>query len=66
MIGCYRNIVRIGGKVDASGMLERVEDTESGDIHYQVVVGTAQSEDEYIRPIGSVQKPHKDRDAFLI
>jgi len=51
MIGYYRNVARRGERVEASGMLERVENTESGDIHYQVVVGTAQSEDEHILPL---------------
>jgi len=51
MVGCYRNIARIGGKVEAAGTLEKVEDMGSGEIHYQVVVGTARNENEYISPL---------------
>jgi len=54
MIGYYRNVARQDEKVEASGMLERVENTENGDIHYQVVVGTARNENEYISPLESV------------
>jgi len=51
MIGYYRNIGRRGEKVEASGILEKVEDLKTGYIHYQVVVGTAKSDDEYVRPL---------------
>jgi len=50
MIGCYRNIARIGEKVRVSGKLERVKHNETGRISYQVVIGTATSEEEYIQP----------------
>ncbi|MFQ5758684.1 MAG: hypothetical protein ACE5IF_03290 [Candidatus Bathyarchaeia archaeon] len=51
MIGCYRNVARKGGKIKVSGMLERVENIETGGIHHQVVVGTGTHEDEYIWPM---------------
>lgn len=51
MIGCYRNVARKGDEIDVSGMLERVESTETGKVHYQVVVGTAESEEEHIWPV---------------
>jgi predicted nucleotidyltransferase len=47
-IGCYRNVARKGDKVKVAGTLERVESTQTGAITYQVVVGTATSEEEYI------------------
>jgi len=50
MVGCYRNIARIGDRIMVSGVLERVEDTLSGRVFYQVVVGTASGGDEYIWP----------------
>ncbi|MCS7115196.1 MAG: hypothetical protein RMJ15_10165 [Nitrososphaerota archaeon] len=50
MIGCYRNVARKGDEITVSGMLERVEDAETGRVHYQVVVGTAESEEEHIWP----------------
>ncbi|MBC7130070.1 nucleotidyltransferase domain-containing protein [Candidatus Bathyarchaeota archaeon] len=51
MIGCYRNVARKGDQMEVSGMLERVEKTDTGETHYQVVVGTAGSEEEYICPL---------------
>ncbi|MGQ9461335.1 MAG: nucleotidyltransferase domain-containing protein [Candidatus Bathyarchaeaceae archaeon] len=49
MIGYYRNVARHGQKVKVSGMLERVENVETDEIHHQVVVGSGNREDEYIR-----------------
>ena len=51
MIGYYRNVARKGDRVKVSGTLERVENVESGAVFYQVVVGTATQEKEYIEPI---------------
>jgi predicted nucleotidyltransferase len=50
-IGCYRNIARCGNDIKVAGKLERVESTSSSEVFYQVVVGTATSEEEYIWPI---------------
>ncbi|MDQ7032754.1 MAG: nucleotidyltransferase domain-containing protein [Desulfonauticus sp.] len=50
-IGCYRNIARKGQKISVSGMLERVENIETGETYNQVVVGTAANEEEYIWPL---------------
>jgi predicted nucleotidyltransferase len=51
-IGCYRNIAKQGSEIKVSGRLEKVESTISGgQVFYQVVVGTATSEEEYIWPI---------------
>jgi predicted nucleotidyltransferase len=50
MIGYYRNVARIGDRVRVSGTLERVENVETGAVSYQVVVGTATKEQEYIEP----------------
>jgi predicted nucleotidyltransferase len=50
MIGCYRNVARAGDKIRVSGMLERVENVETGKNHHQVVVGTGSSEEEHIWP----------------
>ncbi len=47
-IGCYRNIARKGSEIKVAGKLERVENTKTGEIFYQVVVGTATSEEEYL------------------
>jgi predicted nucleotidyltransferase len=52
-VGCYRNIARKGDQIKVSGMLERVESNKTGEVTYQVVVGTATSEDEYIWPIST-------------
>jgi predicted nucleotidyltransferase len=51
MIGCYRNIARIGNKIKASGMLEKVESVKTGKVFHQVVVGTGTSEEEYLWPL---------------
>lgn len=50
-IGLYRNVARCGSEIKVSGKLERVESTTSNEAFYQVVVGTATSEEEYIWPI---------------
>jgi predicted nucleotidyltransferase len=50
MIGCYRNIARRGDQIRVSGMLERVENLETGEILHHVVVGTGVNEDESICP----------------
>jgi predicted nucleotidyltransferase len=50
-IGLYRNVARSGNDIKVSGRLERVESTGSSEVFYQVVVGTATSEEEYIWPI---------------
>jgi predicted nucleotidyltransferase len=50
-IGCYRNVARKDSEVKVSGKLERVEKIKTGDVFYQVVVGTATSEEEYIWPL---------------
>ena len=49
-IGCYRNIARVGNEIKVAGKLERVESTSSKEVFYQVVVGTATSEEEYVWP----------------
>lgn len=51
MIGCYRNVARKGQEIEVSGMLERVEKTATGEISHQVVVGSAESEEEYLWPV---------------
>jgi predicted nucleotidyltransferase len=51
MIGCYRNIAKNGQKIEVAGMLERVGKVGTGETFYQVVVGTAGSEEEYIWPV---------------
>jgi predicted nucleotidyltransferase len=51
MIGCYRNVARKGSKIKVSGTLERVENLETGEVYYQVVVGTGTSEEERIWPL---------------
>jgi predicted nucleotidyltransferase len=50
-IGCYRNIAKQGSEIKVAGRLEKVESTTSSEVFYQVVVGTATSEEEYIWPI---------------
>jgi predicted nucleotidyltransferase len=49
-IGLYRNVARSGSEIKVAGNLERVESTSSNEVFYQVVVGTATSEEEYIWP----------------
>ncbi len=51
MLGCYRNMARVGDALKVSGMLERVEKMETGEIHHQVVVGTTTWKEEYLWPI---------------
>jgi predicted nucleotidyltransferase len=51
MIGCYRNVARRGERIGVSGMLERAKNLETGQVFYQVVVGTAISEEEHIWPL---------------
>ncbi|NLE03688.1 MAG: hypothetical protein GX638_02655, partial [Crenarchaeota archaeon] len=50
-IGCYRNIARNGDKIKVTGTLEKVISTKTGKLSYQVVVGTATTEDEQIWPM---------------
>ncbi len=50
MIGCYRNVARKGDKLKVCGMIERVENVETGEVFHQVVVGTGMSEEEHIWP----------------
>lgn len=49
-IGCYRNIARLGQQIKVAGILEKATSNRNGDSFYQVVVGTATSEEEYIWP----------------
>jgi len=51
MIGYYRNVARHGKKIKVSGTLERVENIETGEAKYQVVVGTGTREDEHVWPL---------------
>jgi predicted nucleotidyltransferase len=51
MIGCYRNVARRGDMIRVSGMLERAENLETGQVFHQVVVGTGTSEEERIWPL---------------
>jgi len=50
-IGCYRNVARAGQQIKVAGTLEKAQNTKDGNVFYQVVVGTATSEEEYIWPI---------------
>lgn len=50
-IGCYRNVARKGDRIRVSGVLERIESNKTGEVSYQVVVGTATAEDESICPL---------------
>jgi predicted nucleotidyltransferase len=50
-IGCYRNIARTGEAIRVAGMLERVESIKNGALSYQVVVGSATTEEEQIWPM---------------
>jgi predicted nucleotidyltransferase len=49
-IGCYRNVARNGQQIKVAGTLEKVKSTHDGSEFYQVVVGTATSEEEYVWP----------------
>ena len=51
MIGYYRNVARHGDRIKVSGTLERVENVETAETSYQVVVGTATREKEYLEPV---------------
>lgn len=51
MIGCYRNVARKGDEIYVSGTLERVKNIKTGEVSYQVVVGTSISEEEYVWPV---------------
>jgi predicted nucleotidyltransferase len=50
MIGMHRNIARKGDCIEVSGFLERVEHLQTGQISFQVIVGSGTSENEYICP----------------
>ena len=50
-IGLYRNVARCGSEIRVSGKMERVESTTNNEVFYQVVVGTATSEEEFIWPV---------------
>ncbi|MFB3890100.1 MAG: nucleotidyltransferase domain-containing protein [Candidatus Bathyarchaeia archaeon] len=50
-IGCYRNVARTGDRIRVAGMLERIESNKTGEVSYQVVVGTATTEEEQIWPL---------------
>ncbi|MGD6852681.1 MAG: hypothetical protein ACQCN6_11540 [Candidatus Bathyarchaeia archaeon] len=49
-IGCYRNIARNGAQIKVAGTLEKAQSTTDDSVFYQVVVGTATSEEEFIWP----------------
>jgi predicted nucleotidyltransferase len=51
MVGCYRNVARRGDNIQVHGTLEKVESLQTGEVHYQVVVGTGTREDEHVWPI---------------
>jgi hypothetical protein len=50
MIGLYRNVARKGEEIQVSGMLEQVKHIKTGRVHFQVVVGSGTTEEEYISP----------------
>jgi predicted nucleotidyltransferase len=50
MIGLYRNVATKGEKIEVSGILERVEHMKTGNVRFQVVVGSGTREDEYVWP----------------
>ena len=50
-IGCYRNVARAGQQIKVAGTLEKAQNTKNGSFFYQVVVGTATSEEEFIWPM---------------
>jgi len=50
-IGCYRNVARTGQQIKVAGTLEKVQNTKNDNAFYQVVVGTATSEEEFIWPM---------------
>jgi predicted nucleotidyltransferase len=51
MIGCYRNVARRGAPIEVSGILERVRNSQTDEVSYQVVVGSGISEEEHVWPI---------------
>ena len=51
MNGYYRNVARTGDKIRVSGTLEKVENIETDEIYYHVVVGTGVHSNEYIEPV---------------
>jgi len=53
MIGSYRNAAKKGEEIEVSGVLERVEQVRTANVHHQVVVGSGAKEDEYIRLLTS-------------
>jgi predicted nucleotidyltransferase len=50
-IGCYRNVARKGDRVKVTGTLEQITSTKTGEVSYQVIVGTATAEEEQIWPM---------------
>jgi len=54
MIGYYRNVARTGDKIRVSGTLEKVENIETDEIYYHVVVGTGVHGNEYIEPVDNL------------
>jgi predicted nucleotidyltransferase len=50
-IGCYRNVARTGDPIRVAGTLERIENVKANTVSYQVVVGTATTEEEQIWPL---------------
>jgi predicted nucleotidyltransferase len=50
-IGCYRNVARTGDRIKVTGTLEQIESVKTGEVSYQVVVGTATTEEEQIWPL---------------
>ncbi len=50
-IGCYRNVARKGDSIRGAGTLEKIENVKTGAVSYQVVVGTATTEEEQIWPL---------------
>ncbi|MEM2975087.1 MAG: nucleotidyltransferase domain-containing protein [Candidatus Bathyarchaeia archaeon] len=48
MIGCYRNVAKKGDRIKVSGTLEKVENLQTGEVYFQVIVGTGTREDEGI------------------
>jgi predicted nucleotidyltransferase len=51
MVGCYRNVARKGDRISVCGMLEHVENLDTGKTFCQVVVGTGTNEEEHIWPL---------------
>jgi len=53
MIGRYRNVARKSQHIEVTGVLERVDHLKTDRAHYQVVVGSATQENEYICPLSN-------------